>query len=207
MTLATLLLALLTATNAPSRIAMRWTRPVLLDFHAEWCGPCQQVRAAVNELSRKGYPVKSIDIDKASDVAARYGVDRRADLHRRRRCGPGARPHQRACSPPPRWPSSTWRPRPRPSRRSTPTLTPWHARVPGATRMTTTTIRRPGAGRGLRRESRTPTTVRSRRPADRRASPIPTRPRPSCGSRSSAPTRPASAPGRSSTARPSRRSS
>jgi thiol-disulfide isomerase/thioredoxin len=74
MTLATLLLALLTATNAPSSDAV--DTPVLLDFHAEGCAPCRQVRGAVNELIRNRYPVKSIDIGKDSDVAARYGVDR-----------------------------------------------------------------------------------------------------------------------------------
>jgi thiol-disulfide isomerase/thioredoxin len=75
MTLATLLLALVTATNAPSSDREAVDAPVLLDFHAEWCVPCRQVRGAVKELIRNGYPVKAIDIDKQRDVAARYGVD------------------------------------------------------------------------------------------------------------------------------------
>ena len=72
MTFATLLLALLTATNPSSGGGA--SDPVLLDFHAEWCGPCQKMRPAVDQLSRKGYPVKSIDIDRSQAVAARYGV-------------------------------------------------------------------------------------------------------------------------------------
>ena len=60
--------------GAPSSDAA--ATPVLLDFHAEWCGPCRQVRPAVEELIRNRYPVKSIDIDKDPGVATRYGVDR-----------------------------------------------------------------------------------------------------------------------------------
>ncbi len=74
MTIASLLLALLTATGAPSSDAA--ATPVLLDFHAEWCGPCRLVRPAVQELIRNRYPVKSIDIDKDAEVANRYRVDR-----------------------------------------------------------------------------------------------------------------------------------
>src|SRR5689334_11303525 len=73
MTLATtLLLALLTATNPSSDGGP--SDPILLDFHADWCGPCQKMRPAVDQLSRKGYPVKSINIDRSHAVAERYGV-------------------------------------------------------------------------------------------------------------------------------------
>jgi thiol-disulfide isomerase/thioredoxin len=72
MTLTFLLLALITATNSSSSGAT--SDPVLLDFHADWCGPCRQVRPAVEQLIRKGYPVKSIDIDKTPNVAERYGI-------------------------------------------------------------------------------------------------------------------------------------
>ncbi len=72
MTVATLLLALLTATNPSSGGGA--SDPVLLDFHADWCGPCQKMRPAIDQLSRKGYPIQSVDIDKAQAVAARYDV-------------------------------------------------------------------------------------------------------------------------------------
>ncbi|MDG3005176.1 thioredoxin domain-containing protein [Paludisphaera mucosa] len=51
------------------------SQPVLLDFHADWCGPCRQMRPAVQALADKGYPVKSIDIDKSPKLAAKYEVE------------------------------------------------------------------------------------------------------------------------------------
>ncbi len=71
MTIASFLVALVTA--LPSSAAT--SEPVLLDFHADWCGPCRQMRPAVEQLSRKGYPIKSIDIDHAPDLKEKYGVD------------------------------------------------------------------------------------------------------------------------------------
>ena len=58
MTSAALVLALLIAP-----IGTTAAEPVLLDFHAEWCGPCQKMRPEVDALVQKHYPVRSIDID------------------------------------------------------------------------------------------------------------------------------------------------
>jgi len=73
MTIASLLLALCTA--APSASSDTASEPVLLDFHAEWCGPCQKMRPVIKQLIRNNYPVRSIDIDHdPDDLAARYRV-------------------------------------------------------------------------------------------------------------------------------------
>lgn len=73
MTLAsTLLIALLTATNPSSGGGP--SDPVLLDFQADWCGPCRQMAPAVDQLSRK-YPVKKVNIDRSPALAKRYGVE------------------------------------------------------------------------------------------------------------------------------------
>ena len=47
---------------------------VLLDFHADWCSPCQQMHPVVDRLAAKGYPVKKINIDQNPDLAKRFGV-------------------------------------------------------------------------------------------------------------------------------------
>jgi thiol-disulfide isomerase/thioredoxin len=73
MTIASLLLALCTA--APSASSDAVSQPVLLDFHAEWCGPCRTMRPVIKQLIRNKYPVKSIDTDHDPDnLAARYRV-------------------------------------------------------------------------------------------------------------------------------------
>lgn len=71
MTITALLLALLAipgaAPNAP-------TGPRLLDFHADWCGPCQQMRPAIRRLVEKGYPIQSVDTGEQPELAEKYDV-------------------------------------------------------------------------------------------------------------------------------------
>ncbi len=69
MTIATLLLALIATPTGDAT-----GEPLLLDFHASWCGPCQQMRPAIEQLIQKGYQVKSVDVDHSPDLAARYKV-------------------------------------------------------------------------------------------------------------------------------------
>lgn len=73
MTGAILALALLVTTGTEAAEA-RGESPVILDFTATWCGPCQSMRPAVEALERNGYPVRAVDIDQRPELAERYQV-------------------------------------------------------------------------------------------------------------------------------------
>lgn len=51
--------------------------PVLVDFHATWCGPCKALAPVVEELANE-YAGKAkmakIDIDEAPNVASSHGI-------------------------------------------------------------------------------------------------------------------------------------
>ncbi|CEM63209.1 thioredoxin [Treponema phagedenis] len=51
--------------------------PVLVDFFAQWCGPCKMLGPVIEEVGKeignKGVIAK-IDVDKQQDLAAQYGV-------------------------------------------------------------------------------------------------------------------------------------
>ena len=52
-------------------------KPVLVDFTAEWCGPCKMMSPVINELgpevAGKAKVIK-VDIDKNPKAALKYGI-------------------------------------------------------------------------------------------------------------------------------------
>ena len=51
-------------------------KPVLVDFFADWCGPCKMTAPIVEDLSNEHseYKFCKVNVDSESDLAARYGV-------------------------------------------------------------------------------------------------------------------------------------
>ncbi len=51
-------------------------KPALLDFYADWCGPCRMVAPIIEEIAREHpeYVVGKINVDESPELAQRYGV-------------------------------------------------------------------------------------------------------------------------------------
>ncbi|MFT6320626.1 MAG: thioredoxin 1 [Granulosicoccus sp.] len=52
-------------------------KPVLIDFHAEWCNPCKMLSLIIKEVSKEmngKFRIIKIEVDKNQPLAQRYQV-------------------------------------------------------------------------------------------------------------------------------------
>lgn len=52
-------------------------RPVLVDFYADWCGPCQRLTPVLEQLAAENpkATIVKVNVDHNPELAARYGVE------------------------------------------------------------------------------------------------------------------------------------
>jgi thioredoxin 2 len=58
-------------------VAERSSVPALIDFWAEWCGPCRMVSPVLDQLAQEkagGIKLVKVDVDRAPGLSARFAI-------------------------------------------------------------------------------------------------------------------------------------
>jgi len=58
------------------KVVLKANKPVIVDFYADWCGPCRILAPTIEELdeTRKDILVVKVNVDEAQELAMQYHV-------------------------------------------------------------------------------------------------------------------------------------
>ena len=70
-------MSVLSVTKSNFEEVKKSEKPVLLDFYADWCGPCRMVSPLVDEIAKENpqYLVGKVNVDSEMELAAQFGVE------------------------------------------------------------------------------------------------------------------------------------
>ena len=66
----------ITVSNFESEV-LRSDQPVLVDFYADWCGPCRMLAPVLEDIAREyegGVKVGKVNVDEQMELAQKFGV-------------------------------------------------------------------------------------------------------------------------------------